>query len=111
MSDTPNRRASRRLPPRGKVRVICRKGGLDLGKNLVAGVLDVSETGIRLLLTEVLPVGQEATLTFESPASGRRVQRLANVVWCVPAEEGKVAAGFHFQKHLGYADLDHFARQ
>jgi hypothetical protein len=49
-----NRRASRRLRPRGKVKVTCRKGTLDLGPNVAVGLLDVSETGCRVMLREAL---------------------------------------------------------
>ena len=110
MSTTTNRRASRRMPPRGNVKVLCRKGGLDLGVNLTLAVLDVSETGVRLVLTEPLSVAQEVSLTFTSSGSGRLIKRLANVAWVVKTADETFAAGLRFQKNLGYAELDHLAR-
>ena len=40
-----NRRAFVRRATQGKVKVICRKGAMDLGQNVAKIVLDVSESG------------------------------------------------------------------
>jgi hypothetical protein len=105
-----NRRSSRRLPPRGKVKIKCRKGSLDLGDNLAVEILDVSETGARLQLKKGLPLEVEVLLTFEASNSGRRIQRLAQVAWCSTDAEGAITGGFRFDKPLTYADLDHIAK-
>lgn len=110
MSKPKNRRSSRRLPPRGKGKATCRKGALDLGVNLAVGVLDLSETGARLLLKEGLPVGQEVSITLETPASGLRLLRLANIIWSIRTADGAIAVGVRFQKHVRFAELDHLAR-
>jgi hypothetical protein len=110
MEPSPNRRASRRLPPRGAVKVKCRKGALDLGDNLCRSTLDLSETGARLALKQALTAGQEVMLTLESATSGRRVLRLATVAWCATGSDGSVSAGFRFDKPLAYTDLDHLAK-
>ncbi len=110
MSSQPNRRSSRRLPPRGTLRVTCRKGALDLGPNLAVRLLDVSETGVRILVKEALAVDQEVSVGLESAASGRRVLRAAKVAWCVPTEGEGHAVGVRLEKALPYTDLDSFAR-
>ncbi len=110
MNSQPNRRGSCRLPPRGNLRVICRKGALDLGPNLAVQLLDLSETGVRLLVMEALPPGQEVSVGLESAASGRRVQRVGAVAWAVPVAGGGCCVGLRLEKRLAYADLDYFAR-
>src|SRR5262245_911500 len=107
---TQNRRSSRRMPPLGNVRATCRKGALDLGPDLALGVLDLSETGVRLLLRARLPAGAEVALLRETAASGKQVKRLALVAWCVATEGGGSCAGLRFEKPLPYADLDRVAR-
>src|SRR5256885_2178544 len=49
-----NRRANPRRAPKGSTRVTCRRGSLGLGPNLALSLLDVSETGARLLVKEPL---------------------------------------------------------
>jgi hypothetical protein len=110
MIATRNRRASRRLLARPRVRVTCRKGSLDLGHNLALSLLDVSQTGARVVVQSALAAGQEVSVTLEAPASGRRARRTAAVVWCVPLAEGGCCVGLRFEKPLPYADLDHFAK-
>jgi hypothetical protein len=105
-----NRRAGRRLPPRARVKVTCRKGSLDLGPNLAVTLLDISQSGARLVVRGELAVRQEVFLTLEGAASGRQARRLAEVVWCVPVADGASCVGLRLQKPLPYADLDHFAR-
>jgi hypothetical protein len=73
-------------------------------------LLDISETGARLVLSEGLAKGEEVSVTLEAPASGRRVQRAANVIWSVPTADSSACAGLHFHKPLRFADLDHLAK-
>jgi hypothetical protein len=99
-----NRRLSFRKPFRGRVRVTCRKGGLDLGVNLVAATLNVSESGVRLLLTAGLPRGQEVTVNLEGQDHLRPVRILGNVAW-TRADGEKWETGIQFQKRLKYMDF------
>lgn len=109
MSAQPNRRNGRRIPPRGSLRLICRKGALDLGPNLAVSVLNLSEVGALLLLSQALEPEQVVSLTLATVASGRQIQRQANVVWSEPTSGGHRVA-VRLQKVLSYADLDHLAR-
>jgi hypothetical protein len=107
----PNRRTGRRLAPRGGVKVVLRATPLDLGPNLAAGLVDVSDTGARVRVWESLRPGQAVFLTVEATTNGKAVKRQARVVWCRPADAGGVAeAGLVFEKPIGYADLNHVAR-
>jgi hypothetical protein len=103
-----NRRASRRVPLRGSSKVECRRGSLGLGRDLVARPLDLSETGVRLLLREPLSPGEEAEVLLGGSGVAGRVKRLARVVWCIAAEGGH-AVGLRFDKPVPYADLQALA--
>jgi hypothetical protein len=102
-----NRRASRRLAPKARVKVVCRKGSLDLGRNLALALLDASETGLRMALSQALEPGQDVSLTLDRPTGGPRITRVGMVVWAVPAADGSFIVGIHLQKHLPFADLAH----
>lgn len=97
-----NRRLDRRRPPRGRIRVICQRGSMELGRNLGLSVLDLSETGARLLLSESCPAGQEVSITLESMACVRPVKRVGKVAWCLATQDGTFAAGVQFEKRLEY---------
>jgi hypothetical protein len=100
-----NRRLSQRRQPKVRVKLACRKGGLDLGLNIATALLDVSESGARLLLKEGLAAGNEVSVSLEGPNHRRPVLRLGHVVWCVPAADGAYCVGVNFQKSLPYKDL------
>jgi hypothetical protein len=104
-----NRRSGRR-PPRGRGGVVCRKGSLDLGADLALALLEVSQIGACLALSEPLEPGQEVSLTFEAACSGRQFRLLAHVVWCCRGADEVCHAGFRFQKPFPYAELDHLAK-
>jgi hypothetical protein len=105
-----NRRASRRLPSRSLVKITCRKGSTDLGPNLAVALLDASETGVRLVLSQALDVGQEVSLTLDGPTGGRPAKCQGTVVWSVPAADGSILAGVRLHKPLRYHDLTHLTR-
>jgi hypothetical protein len=67
-------------------------------------LLDVSETGARLLIQDSLAPGQEVEITFESIALHRPVKRTGTVVWCVAAQDGTYGVGVRFEKFLGFSD-------
>jgi hypothetical protein len=107
--ETRNRRLAHRRRPKIRIKVTCRKGGLDLGANLAVALLDVSESGARILVKEAMPINQEASVSLESPSHTRPVFRLGNVIWSVPAAEGGHCVGINFHKYLTYKDLLFFA--
>jgi hypothetical protein len=97
-----NRRYSRRQPPRSNVQIECRKGCLGLGRNLALSLLDLSETGARLMASTGLDDGQEVELVIRG---GTDLKRPARVVWTLPAENNRFVVGIHFQSCLAYGDL------
>jgi len=100
-----NRRLSPRRPPKRSLRVSCIKGSLGLGANVGVAVLDVSETGIRLVVSSALEAGNEVEIELSSTVLPRPVKILAHVVWCVAAADGNHCIGAHFQKRMNYAYL------
>lgn len=97
-----NGRGEPRRVPRGKIKVVCRRGCMDLGPNLALSLLDISESGVRLRLRESLPLGQEVSITLEGAGGVRPVQRLGRVVWSVAAADGSYCAGVSLDKRLEY---------
>ncbi len=85
-----SRRTSRRRPPKGEVRAACRLGIQDLGADLPVCVLDLSETGVRLLSRRPLEPGQPLSVWLGRQDGGRPAPRAATVV-LVPALDGRGA--------------------
>jgi hypothetical protein len=104
-----DRRASRRRPARCSVCIECRKGMLGLGRNLAKRFLDLSETGVRLLLSADLPPGEEAEILFEPRGAGKPIKRIARVVWSVKADADGYCVGLHFDKPLSYVFVQDLA--
>lgn len=100
-----NRRSSRRRTAKLSTKVTCFKGSLGLGHNLAVKVLDLSETGIRIVLKSALPTGQEIEVSLQGPYHCRPFKVLARVMWCVEAADGTFCVGAHFQKGLCYSGL------
>lgn len=101
-----NRRLDRRRPPRGRVRVVCQRGSLELGANLALALLDLSETGALLLIKEALEKGREVSLALEQVGTGRTFKRVGIVAWSAPLPDGKsFRAGVAFQKRLEYREI------
>jgi hypothetical protein len=105
----PDQRRSRRKSPKGSTRVRCYKGPMGLGPNLGVAVLDVSETGVRLVVKADLPPGQEIEVNFDNVAA-RPIKMLAEVIWSMPTTNGNFCVGASFHKPIGYGDLLALAR-
>src|SRR3954466_2228573 len=99
-----NRRASLRRKPRSFVKLECRKGSFGLGANVGTTLMDVSETGARLVVSQELTAKQEVEVIFAGHGMVQTVKRLANVRWQLKLDDGKYCIGVEFQKRLGYVD-------
>lgn len=99
-----NRRATLRRTPRGKVKIVCYKGSLDLGQNLAVTLHDISEAGARLLLKSALAPGQDVLLLLESMGHSRPVKISGTVAWAIPSNDAFLT-GIRFQKYLPYEDI------
>ena len=100
-----NKRLSRRCPARGTTRLRVYRNTMGLGPNIASALLDLSETGLRVILKEAATVGQQVEVNLESAGSGRVSKMPADVVWIVPGADGTFVVGLHLQKSLGYSDL------
>ncbi len=100
-----NLRRSKRKAAKGRVRASCYRGPWEMGTNLALSVLDLSETGVRLLLKEAVTVGQEVSIILESPTNARSVKRTGTVAWSASTADGKPTAGINFHKVVEYRDL------
>jgi hypothetical protein len=106
-----NRRRCRRRPPKSRVRVTCRRGGLDLGPNLGLTVLDVSEAGIGLLVKEDVEEGREVSIGLEGQSHSRPMVRVGIVVWRKCAADGAFVIGVRFEKALPYTFVLELTRE
>jgi hypothetical protein len=105
----PNKRHVRRLPPEGGTKAYLSGNPLGLGANLAVSVLDLSESGVRLVVKTQLRRGQGLEVHLEHLTS-RPVKAHAEVVWCLPGAEGRFVVGARFDRPLPYADLLALAR-
>ncbi|MFQ3649662.1 MAG: PilZ domain-containing protein [Gemmataceae bacterium] len=104
-----NQRMARRLKAKSSSKVHATRNWLGLGPNIAIQLLDLSESGVRLLLREPMELGQEFELMLEGPGS-RPKRHLARVVWCVAAQDGSYVIGAKFDKYLPYPELLSLAR-
>jgi hypothetical protein len=105
MNETPpdrEKRLSRRRLPKSRVKAYLRLGGLDLGPNVGLSLIDLSETGVCMVVKEAVPAGREVTVGLEGQSHARPIVRVGNVVWCKPAEGGAFTVGITFEKRLPY---------
>ena len=99
-----NRRRSQRRRARTTVKVHCRKGSHGLGPDLASKVLDISDTGARLIITQSLEVMAEVEIIINGYGMKEPIKRLGNVRWQVKLESGQFCVGIEFQKSLVYRD-------
>ena len=104
-TNTRDRRVNRRRFPRGGIKITCLRGSLGLGKNLAVSLLDISETGIRMVVSSALDARQEVEVTLIGPRQCRPIKVRGDVVWCVPAADGTFCIGARFQKRLRFGDF------
>ncbi len=106
-----NRRLAQRRPAKNRVKIVCRRGALDLGPNLAVALLDVSETGARFIVKDALQTGRDVSISLEGQSTLRPIPRVGSVAWCVPAADGNFCVGVNFQKRLPYRDFLEMSRE
>jgi hypothetical protein len=85
--------------------VICRKGLLDLGIDYALGLVDVSATGARLLVSEPLARWEVLSLAFLGPNPRRPLKRTGTVRWCASTGQGAHCVGVALDRRLADYDL------
>jgi hypothetical protein len=93
--------------PRGNTPLTCyrRAGGTDLAVSL----LDVSQSGIRLVVREPLEVADAIEVWLARREVGPPLRLPAEVVWCLATAEGAWCVGAKFHDYLPFRDLDAIA--
>lgn len=99
-----NRRGSMRRRPRTSIKVECRKGDTGLNANVAVQALDISETGVRLIISEQLPLMCEVEIVVLGYGMRKSIKRGGNIRWIVNLEDGNFCVGVEFQKRLVYRD-------
>lgn len=104
-----NRRRSQRRRPRNSVKIECRKGTHGLGANLARTLLDISDSGVRMILSQELPLKSEVEIIIGGYGMKGSVKRAAIVRWQLKLEGGLFCTGIEFQKHIDYRDWQNLA--
>jgi hypothetical protein len=104
-----NRRAFRRRSPKRTTKVSCRLEAAGTGVNVAVSLLDISESGIRLILRAPLTPGQQVEISLEGPWQSRRPRIVAEAVWSLPTSDGNHCVGCRFPKRLPFADVQTLA--
>jgi PilZ domain len=99
------RRLAGRRRPKSWTKAKCRKGSLDLGSEINLGILDLAETGVRILASERLENDQEVTITLGTPTHLRPLRVVGRVVWCVETLDNTYCVGIRFRTRLPYPDM------
>jgi PilZ domain-containing protein len=105
-----NRRALRRKKPRTTAKIECRKGSYGLGPNIAAAFLDISESGIGLILKVPLEPDDEAEIVIRDYGIRAPIKHLARVCWCLPLQDGRFCVGLKFEKWIPYSDVQLMAK-
>jgi hypothetical protein len=86
-------------------RIACYKGALGLGKNIALSVLDLSETGLCLLVNTAMAQGEELEVNLMALSHRHAIKVLAEVVWSVEAKDGVFCVGAKFRSTVPYREI------
>ena len=95
---------------KGTTKVVCTRGWLGLGTNLAVSILDVSTTGVRLVVKSALEKGQQIEVSLAAPLAPRCLKGQAKVAWALALADGNYCVGAQFERRLSYRELQHFVR-
>jgi hypothetical protein len=100
-----NRRSSVRFGLSNLARLECRKGAFGFGPNLLVRTLDISETGVRVVVKAALETGNPVEIVVSGTGMSRPQKRVAKVVWVLRLDDGNCCAGLHFDRPLAFRDV------
>jgi PilZ domain len=103
------RRKEPRFAMRPGTRVSCHLGSLKLGRDLAKEALDLSDIGIRLLVSEPLSRGEVVEVGLVS-GGGEKIHRLGVVVWSEEQPQNLWMAGIVLSRGLGSETLRTFCQ-
>jgi hypothetical protein len=87
------------------VKITCHKGYLDLGPNLAIGLVDISETGARLIVKTPLEKGQQVAISLEGREHIRPIRTLGTVVRSEPGTDGACQLAVLWEKRLTFSEI------
>jgi hypothetical protein len=93
-----------------KVDLAVRSGVSGLGPDLGAGLVDMTQDGLGILLKEPVPVGTDVTIDLSLPGMDKPLRVLAEVRWCRPRGDGTFRAGVRLQRRLSNPTLTNLTR-
>ena len=99
-----NRRRSMRRKARTSVKVQCRKGAYGLGPNIAGSILDLADSGVRLIVTAPLNISGDVEVLITGYGLRQTIKRLGYVRWQLKLENGDFCTGIEFQKRIDYRD-------
>lgn len=105
-----NRRNFPRRRPRSTAKLECRRGSLGLGANVAVDLLDISESGMRLVVRSGLQPHDEVEIVLQDYGQRSAVKRLASVCWCLPLQDGRFCVGVSFEKWISFADIQQVSK-
>jgi PilZ domain len=107
LDETPwaERRLVDRRPPRPGARVELRRGGLGLGTDLAAELIDVSCGGVKLVLRGAVCRGDTVQVSLAPPKRTWEYRGTAEVCWCVTGLDDRFQAGIQFRRPLTDRDV------
>jgi hypothetical protein len=104
-----DRRNSSRRQPKTTAKITCRAGTLGLGPNVAVSFLDISQSGIRLIVKTALTPGGEVEIGLQPLGANRPTAVAARVMWSLPLADGNHCTGARFEKQLPYSFLQEIA--
>jgi hypothetical protein len=104
-----NRRRSQRRKPRTSVKVQCRKGAHGLGADLAFTILDISDSGLRLIAKQETDQNAEVEIIISGYGMKEPIKRIGVVRWQLKLENGHFCTGVEFQKRIDYRDWQNLA--
>ena len=99
------RRLCLRYPPKAGIRVSCHEWTLGLGRDLARSAVEISETGLRLVLSEPVERGQVVEIRLLAPGWLEEVKRLGIVMWTQRTPEGGCRVGIQLSLRLSHPAL------
>ena len=103
-----DKRLIRRKPAKRGVRAKHRRGALGLGADLAVAIVDVSDSGLCLVVSAALAKGEEAEVVLAGVGRQKPLKAACEVRWCVPEGDAAFRAGLRFRKRIPYAELDSY---
>lgn len=95
------RRLWPRYPAREGIRVSCHEGTLGVGRDLAVALMDLSDTGIGLILSAPLLRGEVVEVGLRAPEGTEEIRRMGVIIWAAAAEGETCSVGILFSQRLG----------